>query len=177
MPAGCLCQYFTHSRWKDSMGRGVKKKSEGIVSSAAMMKEVIHRALEVHITWECRMLMYQTPLSKLLKHRGSVNAGHASPLQNARAVAPVGDAVIKPGKTDADTIQAPPDLIHGEITEWIFIRVLPWQKMKYYKYIPPSRNMSNAPWLGRMKAKKHHRSDPFRQQWISSLCLQEADMF
>lgn len=31
--------------------------------------------------------------------------------------------------------------------------------MKYYKNIPPSRNMSNAPWLGRMKAKKHHRSD------------------
>lgn len=32
--------------------------------------------------------------------------------------------------------------------------------MKYYKYIPHSKNMSNAPWLGRMKAKKHHWSNP-----------------
>lgn len=32
--------------------------------------------------------------------------------------------------------------------------------MKYYENIPPSKNMSNAPWLGHMKTKKHHRSDP-----------------
>ncbi len=58
------------------------------------------------------MLMYPS----FSKHRGGVIAGHNSPFQNASAAAAVGDAVIKPMQTDADTIQAPLDLIYGEIT-------------------------------------------------------------
>lgn len=94
-----------------------KKRVRGLVSSTAVIKEVIHGALEGYSQRECRMLMYQTPLSEFLKHRGSVNAGHTSPLQNARAAAPVGDAVIKPRQNRCRHNSGPTRSdIYGEIT-------------------------------------------------------------
>lgn len=54
---------------KGQYGGGGLKRVRGSVSSATMMKSVIHRALEGSSQRKCRMLMHQTTLSELLKHR------------------------------------------------------------------------------------------------------------